>query len=419
MVVTTAQQEATAISERATKCIVCGGQKFDSVLNLGDLHLNGFPLPGEADPPKSPLRIVHCSECHLLQLGDWVNPDLLYRQYWYRSGTNQTMRDALKDVVTDLPVKLVPGDTVADIGSNDNTLLFAYQTPGLKMFGWEPSNIALEAESTENMSIVRDYFRFQSLPEEVGGKCKVVTSIAMFYGVRDVHSFVRDVKLILAPGGVWVLQLAYLPSILERNAFDGICHEHVAYYSLATLDCLLVQHGLKVFDAKLIPSLNEGSIRLYIARDSDEERRESLRLNKIRRAEKLAGLNNLETYRNFARNVQAIRHRVREFLKLQQQLGKSVHGYGASTKGNTLLQYFGIDRTMISQIWERQPQKFGRETVGTRIPIVSEEEGRAQNPDNLFILPWHFIDEFKRREDHYRRMGGRLIVPLPHFEVLE
>ncbi len=408
--------EKQSICTPLKNCIVCGGREFDTVLDLGDLHLNAFPLPGEQDPPKAPLCVVHCMNCHLLQLREVVDSDLLYREYWYRSGTNQTMRDALKDVVTGLPVKLEEGDSVADIGSNDNTLLDSYQTPGLLKFGWEPSNIAKECVAVPGTVVFNDYF--QNPPRELYGKVKVVTSIAMFYGVRNPHPFVRDVKKILAPGGVWVLQLAYLPSILERNAFDGMCHEHVAYYSLGSLEHLLARHGLRVFDAKLIPSLNEGSIRLYVSR-VNEGPDDSKNLKQIRIAERGGGLTRRETYEAFGRRVQAIRHRVRGFLELQRDLGKTVHGYGASTKGNTLLQYFGIGPDLVSAIWERQPQKWGRQTVGTRIPIISEDEGRKVGPKSLFVLPWHFIKEFKEREKPYTKNGGRLVVPLPEFEVLE
>lgn len=401
------------IYETRTKCLLCGGAEFDSVLNLGDLHLNAFPLPGEEDPAKSPLHVVHCRECHLLQLNETVNPDLLYRQYWYRSGTNQTMRDALKDVVTNLPVSLEGGDLVVDIGSNDNTLLEAYPD-NLWRVGFEPSQIGNEAaaKSPVGITVIHDYFRYQG---RFDSRAKVVTSIAMFYGLQNPHPFIEDVKKILHADGVWVLQLAHVPSILKRNAFDGICHEHVAYYSLGTLERLLGMHDLHVFDAKLV-DLNEGSIRLYISKSAKSP---SPRLQEIREQEAVLGLGSLQPYQAFAERVALIKGRVLRFLDATAGQGLTVHGYGASTKGNTLLQYFGIDTTMVKAIWERQDQKWGRQTVGTRIPIISEADGRQKRPDALLVLPWHFADEFLRREKEYLDVGGEIVIPLPEFRIVK
>ncbi len=396
-----------------TNCLLCRGTEFDSILDLGDLHLNAFPKPGEEDTPKSPLHVVRCAECGLLQLRETVNPDLLYREYWYRSGTNQTMRDALKDVVTNLPVDLNPWDTVVDIGSNDNTLLQAYGRQDIYRVGFEPSQIGAEVKKNHGIVVFNEYFSAAPLLF-MNHRAKVVTSIAMFYGLQDPHPFIEDVKTILHPDGVWVLQLAYVPAILKRNAFDGICHEHVAYYSLATLERLLGMHGLHVFDAKLI-DLNEGSIRLYV---SSSPRGESERLLEIRKLEKAAELDSLEPYRAFSDRVAMIKGEVRRFLERAREQGAEVNAYGASTKGNTLLQYFGIGPDLVAAIWERQPQKWGRETVGTRIPIIPEAVGRVRFPHFLFVLPWHFADEFVKREQDYLQHGGQMVVPLPNFTVV-
>ena len=401
-----------------TNCLLCGGTEFESVLNLGPLHLNAFPKPSEDDTPSSPLHVVLCKRCNLLQLNETVDPDLMYREYWYRSGTNQTMRDALKEVITDLPVTLEIGDAVVDIGSNDNTLLKAYEEvyPGLSLHrvGFEPSNIGREAAANGPLSItvVHDYFHSRPW---LDWKAKVVTSIAMFYGLQNPHPFIEDVKKTLHPDGVWVLQLAHVPSILKRNAFDGICHEHVAYYSLGTLEKLIRMHGLHVFDAKLV-DLNEGSIRLYV---SATPREESPRLQEIRAQEFALGLETLKPYREFAERVALIKGRVLRYVDSLASQGLVVHGYGASTKGNTLLQYFGIKSHQVQAIWERQEQKWGRETVGTRIPIISEAEGRQKKPEALLVLPWHFADEFLKREAEYLTQDGEIVIPLPEFRIVK
>lgn len=401
------------VSRERRTCLACGHRGFDTVLDLGELHLSAFPLPNEADPVKSRLRVVHCRNCSLLQLPDVVNPELMYRTYWYRSGTNQTMRDALRDVARSIEARipLRSGDAVVDIGSNDNTLLSSYQVPGLRRFGFEPSNIGREAqEQHPDIHVINDFFR---AVDDLRGQVRAVTSIAMFYDIEDPATFIGDVKSLLAPDGMWVLQLAYLPSMLERNAFDGICHEHLAYYSLHSLERLLEANGMHAFDAEPI-ELNEGSIRVY-ARAEQLPPSEGLRA--MRAQEDKLGLGTIAPYKAFGERVHGLRGKVRSLLLDAKASGKTVHGYGASTKGNTLLQYFGIDRSLVSAIWERQPQKWGRETAGTRISIISEEEGRAASPDYLLMLPWHFAHEFIARESSYLESGGQFIVPLPTFRV--
>lgn len=393
-------------------CLACGAGNMRSILDLGDMHLTGFPRPDEPDPVVSPLHLVLCEACSLVQLKDVANPELLYRTYWYRSGTNQTMRNALRDITRAIEETNVlrTGDTVIDIGSNDGTLLMSYQTPGIERVGFEPSNIGREAQAAHpELRIVNDFFR--ALPEH-RGRAKVVTSIAMFYDIEDPAAFIRDVKATLAPGGTWVLQLAYLPGMLARNAFDGICHEHLAYYSLRSLEGLFERNGLHAFDAEEI-DLNEGSIRVFVAAD---RRPPTARLQKMREAERALGLGTTRPYEAFAERVRDLRERTVAFLRDEKAKGRKIHGYGASTKGNTLLQYYGLDASVIDAIWERQPQKWGRVTTGTRIPIVSEEDGRRAEPDLLLMLPWHFAREFVEREQKYLEAGGCFVIPLPEFK---
>lgn len=395
-------------------CRVCGSPDLRRVLDLGRIHISGFPAPGEPDTPCIPLELVLCQgECGMLQLKHTTNPDLLYRTYYYRSGTNQTMRDALRDITASIErvQPLHEGDLVIDIGSNDNTLLRSYAVPGLRRIGFEPSNIGREAAGDAGIQVVNDYFR--SSPD-LQGQARALTSIAMFYDLEDPHAFVEDVRSVLHPDGLWVLQLAYLPSVLDRNGFDGICHEHLSYYTLRTLEYLLGKHGFSVTDAELI-DLNEGSIRLYVRHGQHPA---SERLQHLRDEERRLELDSLAPYQAFHDRVEDIKQQCLQVLEGAASQGRTVHGYGASTKGNTLLQYFGIDRRLVQAIWERQSQKWGLETVGSRIPIVSEDEGRRQKPDLLLVLPWHFAAEFLEREKPYRDAGGSMIIPLPTFRVV-
>lgn len=404
----------TWTTRRRDTCILCHENDWQSVLDLGNIYVSAFPLPGEELPVRSPLHLYRCRSCDLVQLRDLVNPDLLYRTYWYRSGTNETMRKALRDISRSAEERagLVRGDVVVDIGSNDNTLLRSYEVRGLNRIGFEPSNIAKEAKAADPEATVHnDYFR--ALPE-LAGKAKVVTSIAMFYDLEDPHAFIEAIRKTMKPGGLWILQLAYLPYMFERNAFDGICHEHIAYYSLATLERLLREHNLGVEDVELV-DINEGSLRLYI---SEGRHPPSAALSDLRAKERAAQYNDDAPYQAFGRRIESLKRQTLDVLRGLKGQGRIIHGYGASTKGNTLLQYFGIGPDLMPAIWERQSQKWGRVTVGTGIPIVSEADGRNVAPDYLFMLPWHFAPEFLSRERTYLESGGHFVIPLPTFRIM-
>lgn len=412
------------VYEEKRECRVCGSPKLLPILDLGTLRISAFPAPGEEDAPAAPLDLVLCGgECGCLQLRHTTNPDLMYRTYWYRSGTNQTMRNALADIcrAVERVAKPKAGDLVVDIGANDGTLLSSYPMgKSLRRVGFEPSNISQEARRHEGVEIINDYFR-SGAPgfDGLRGKARAVTSIAMFYDLDDPHSFVKDVDALLAPDGLWIIQIAYLPSMLVKNAFDGICHEHLEYYSLRSVGHLLGMHGFEVFDAELI-DINEGSIRLYVRRKGagPGEAGPSERLRSLLRTEDDLGLATSAPYEAFGKEVERIKEETVAFIRKAKREGKLVHGYGASTKGNTTLQYFGLGPEDVRAIWERQPQKWGRTTTGTRIPIVSEEEGRAAKPDYLLMLPWHFAEEFLQREADYQKKGGKFIIPLPEFRVV-
>lgn len=406
--------------ERDT-CRSCRSSTLKKVLNLGSLHFSSFPEPAEPDTPKVPLDVIRCSSCGLVQLRHTTNPDLLYRTYWYRSGTNQTMRRALADICHSVEriMRLKKDDVVVDLGCNDGTLLSSYSVPGLRSIGFEPAtNVAAVAREVPGLHVINDYFHSKAaMFEELKGKAQVVTTIAMFYDLDDPHTFIEDVDSILAEDGLWVIQIAYLPSMLERNAFDAICHEHLAYYHLSSIEHLLGRHGFEIREAELV-DLNEGSIRLYIrrARDAPIPDFEADK-KKVRAIEAHLHLDSQSPYERFGSRVESIKGKTNTVVREAFKSGRSVHAYGASTKGNTLLQYFGLDAGLVQYAWERQESKWGRETVGTRIPIISEEEGRKMKPDYLLMLPWHFATEFTNRESAYLAGGGKFIIPLPEFRV--
>jgi NDP-4-keto-2,6-dideoxyhexose 3-C-methyltransferase len=411
-------------------CRVCEGV-LEPILSLGEQYVSDFPSPGKPEGIKAPLELVLCGQCHLLQLKHTVSGDTLYRNYWYRSGTNKSMQDALKDISNkaELLMHLVKGDAVLDIGCNDGTLLASYKTAGICKIGVDPAeNLAIMSQRVAD-KVILDFFSAEVFrrDSDVGGcRPKIVTSIAMFYDLEDPKKFVSDIKAVIHSDGLWVVQMSYLPLMLRQNAFDNICHEHLEYYSLQSLEYLLRLFGLEIVDVEL-NDVNGGSLRAYIRNCNAEEEcfgdetYRNLAKERVRtllRQEKEMELDGKQAYMEFAMWVERIKRDVVGFIKEQVQNGKSVYIYGASTKGNTLLQYFGLDHSLIAAAAERNPDKWGRLTVGTHIPILSEEEARAKKPDYFLVLPWHFIEEFKKREMRFLESGGRFILPAPHFTLI-
>ena len=413
-----------------TTCRVCEGA-LEAILSLGEHYVSDFIEPGTSDGTKAPLELVLCRRCRLLQLKHTVPGDTMYRNYWYRSGTNQTMRTALADIANKAEhlVHLKEDDAVLDIGCNDGTLLASYKTGGIYKIGFDPAeNLAVHSRKIADHLTV-GYFEsepFRDNSELARHRPKVVTSIAMFYDLEDPNTFVADIKKVMHPDGLWIVQMSYLPLMLKTNELGNVCHEHLEYYSLQSFEYLLHRHDLEAVDLEM-NDVNGGSIRAYIRNRNanpqifaDETYRELAadRVAAFREEEFRLGLDSSTPYVEFATWVDRIRQDVVGFIKEKVGRGKVVYVYGASTKGNTLLQYFGLDSTLIAGAAERNRDKWGRMTVGTHIPIVSEEEARAAKPDYFLVLPWHFLEEFQKREKGYLLGGGRFIVPMPHFTLI-
>jgi NDP-4-keto-2,6-dideoxyhexose 3-C-methyltransferase len=405
-----------------TNCRSCGAQNLIDIIHLGDQYVSDF-VESKALGTKAPLALIMCQDCSLVQLKNYgVDPDLLYRNYWYKSGINQTMRDALKAIVQKAE-KLVPlkkGDVVLDIGANDGTTLRSYSNPTITKIGFEPArNLVNEAEVGNNV-IINNYFNAEEFKKTSKKKAKIVTSIAMFYDLEDPNTFVDDITKVLDKNGLWIIQLAYEPSMLTLNAFDNICHEHIEYYSMTSLKHLLERHNLEVFDVDL-NDVNGGSFRVYVkhkASSSFKSKAGKARVQRLLKDEAALEIANPETYTKFAKRVTALKNKTLKFIEKETKKGKKIFAYGASTKGNTLLQYYGLDHSKITAAAERNALKWGLKTVGTLIPIISEDEARKLKPDYLLVLPWHFRPEFIARETEYLKKGGKMIFPLPEFEVV-
>jgi hypothetical protein len=303
---------------------------------------------------------------------------------------------------------------VLDIGCNDGTLLRAYEGSNAFTVGFEPAQNLVPYAQVGTGLVINDFFNAAAWKRAVGGmKAQVVTSIAMFYDLDDPNSFVRDVGEVLEDGGLWVLQMADLKSMLERNMWDNICHEHLEYYSFSALENLLSRHNFYVEDVEL-NSVNGGSLRAYIRKGGGPVHSS---VGALRALEKNLQLTTPEPYQAFSRRVRQQTAKLNEFVKQEALLDKRIFVYGASTKGNTLLQVSGL-APYITAAAERNPDKWGKFTVGTEIPIISEQEARDQKPDYFLVLPWHFLDEFVERERTYLEAGGAFIVPLPEFRIV-
>ena len=409
-------------------CRVCGSASLTKVIGLGDQFLQGsFVKDGLPPPPQRriPLALVRCdptrdeAACGLLQMEHSVPPEILYSSYWYRSGTNDTMRNHLRGIAEEaMQIVGAGARTALDIGCNDGTLLNCYPKTFAK-FGVDPSDVAQSVG--DDIRLVRDVFPSSELDALLAGKkCDIVTSIAMFYDLEDPIAFARAVKAVLAPDGVWVLEMSYMPTMLAMNSYDTICHEHLEYYSLAVLERIMLSAGLKVFNVTLY-SINGGSIRCF-ATHADNFRHRSddsvLRLRALRQQEFDLELDTDKPYRNFQKRIDAHREELSALLRKLKTEGKQIHIYGASTKGNTILQWCGIDKSIITVAAERNPDKFGARTLGTDIPIVSEEASRAMRPDYYLVLPWHFREEFLEREAALLQQGIKFIFPLPSIEIV-
>jgi hypothetical protein len=249
----------------------------------------------------------------------------------------------------------------------------------------------------------------------------------MFYDLLDPNPFIKDVIEALDDNGVWVLQLSYTPLMIKQLAFDNICHEHAYYHSMDSFKRLFDQHNLKIVDCSL-NDVNGGSFRVYVQKATADVTsfgtsplRDvcNFRVQSLLDYEKAHyNMTDVKVWEKFQSDIEALKEQTVNFIKEAKAQGKVVCGYGASTKGNTLLQWFGLDNTLIDAIAERSPYKFGLKTIGTNIPILSEEEVRAMKPDYMLVLPWHFIAEFIQREDEYLSNGGKFIVPCPKFEII-
>ena len=404
-----------------SSCRLCKSKDLEVVFSLGEQFLTGvFPKTEEESVSKGPVDMVWCPHCGLLQLKQSYSLQEMYGDnYGYRSGLNSSMVEHLERKIRALEklVDLKDTDLVLDIGSNDATSLKAY-TVKCKRVGIDPTGVKFKEYYGSDIGLIPTFFNYDAIHNAgIEQKAKIITSIAMFYDLEDPSQFVEDIEKCLADDGIWHFEQSYMPSMLRMEAYDTICHEHLEFYSFKVIKNLLESKGLRVFDVTL-NSINGGSFAVSACKNGAKYQSNSTIINWMLQQEKDLGLDTITPYRDFAQKALRHRENLRNLIESLVADGKRIIGYGASTKGNVLLQFCGLGRQHIPYIAEINSDKFGKYTPGTNIPIISEEEAFAMKPDYLLVLPWHFKHNILEREKAYWMNGGKFIFPLPVIEIV-
>lgn len=400
------------------KCRVCNFSKLKNILSLGIQYLSDF-TSGNRKPEKYPLNIIFCDNCSLLQLKHNVPQSSLYTErYGYKSGINKTMKKELREIADKTFNKLeikIKNIVAVDIGANDGTLLSNYSDKVFKI-GVEPiKKFAKECRSKANV-VINDFFNYKSYFKKVKTKkAHIITVISCFYDMEHPNLFLSDIKKILHKDGIMVIQQNYLVGMLKQNAFDNIVHEHLEYYSLLSLENLLKRHNLEVFDVEE-SGINGGSFRTYISNIGKRKISESV-IN-MRAEEEKINLKNKKIYADFAQRIENNKNKLCKLVSKLVRNNKKIFVYGASTRGNTLLQYCDFSNKLIKAAVERNSEKWGKKIASVGIPIISEEQARKEKPDYMLVLPWFFKEEFLQREKNYLKSGGHFIFPLPNLHVV-
>ncbi|MBA3066172.1 class I SAM-dependent methyltransferase [bacterium] len=410
------------------KCRICGNANLATILDLGNQYLTGiFPPNNKYDLTSGPLELVKCMDdgrgeaCGLVQLRHSYDSEEMYGEnYGYRSGLNQSMVRHLQQKVQNIlkKVKLSDGDVVLDIGSNDSTLLQAYPHYNIDLIGMDPTGKKFKDYYPSYIKLVPDFFSAATFKKIFGDKkAKIITSIAMFYDLASPLDFVQDIYNSLDEQGVWVFEQSYLLSMLDANAYDTVCHEHLEYYGIKQIKWMCDKIGFRILDIE-INNINGGSFSVMVCKKNAPYKDNAGQITELLETERKRELHTLAPYKDFEKRVKKHKTELLEFIGSLKKKNKKILGYGASTKGNVVLQYCGLTPDDIPFIAEVNKDKFGCYTPGTNIPIISESEAKKMKPDYLLVLPWHFKENILFREKEYLAEGGKFIFPLPEIEVV-
>jgi len=414
-----------------SSCKICGNKKLKKVIKLNEQYISATFVKSNKENDlrniKTPLNLLLCiqdgdlSKCGHLQLYEIIEPDLLYRNYFYRSATSDTMRRDLKNVVESVIEIVKPKfeDVIVDIGSNDCTLL-NYYGKEFKLVGFEPAKNIKYIDEGKNIKIFSTYFNSKEFKKNFNKGAKIITSCAMFYDLQDPKKFVNDIEAILDEDGIWCVQVSYLLLMIKNMNFYDICHEHLSYYSIYSFEKLITRFNLKIFYAE-INAVNGGSIRFYVCKSKCkkyDKKKYQKAISKLIEEEKKYLLNEEITFLNFQKKIDELKYKINSYIDNIIEKKQTVFALGASTKGNILLQHFGLGKDKIPFISERNPSKVGLRCLGTDIELISEERARNLKPKTMLVLPWYFKEEIVKREKKYIEDGGELMFPMPYPHIV-
>ena len=406
--------------KKINNCRLCYSKELKKIIDFGNIKLSTiFPHKNSKYNKITPMILGVCKNCKAYQLLHNYNLGELYnKDYGYRSGINESMKMHLKDITNDIKkiIKFKKDDYVLDIASNDATLLKSYNVSKINYVGIDPTISKYKNYYPKKFKKKAKLFskkEFFNLSKK--NKAKVITSIAMFYDVQKPNMFVSDIKDILKDDGIWVMEMYYIPILLKLNAYDSICHEHITYFSFTQINKICEKYNLRIFKTSL-NAMNCGSIRFFVCHNKSNFKTDYKSINKCKTYEKI--LNNDKDFLNFKKRIKALSKKLKLTINKLRKNNKVIHVYGASTKGNVLMQYSKLNLKDINFAADRNPLKWNRKMPGTNIPIISEETSRLKKPDYYLVLPWHFKNEFKEREKKFLNQGGKLIFPLPNIQII-
>jgi hypothetical protein len=406
-------------------CRFCGAPLTQVFVDLGASPLaNSYLEPADLARSEAfyPLCVYVCGECLLVQLPEEERPEAIFSDYAYFSSYSDSwLRHARVYAESMIERFGFGGDhQVIEIASNDGYLLRWFKEWGVPVLGVEPAgNVAAAAEAAGIPTAVRFFGAATARELVAGGKrADLLVGNNVLAHVPDLNDFVAGLKLLLAPAGVLTMEFPHLLRLMAEDQFDTIYHEHYSYFSFATVLKVFAAHGLTLFDVEELPT-HGGSLRIYARHDEDAARPVGERVADLLAREAAAGLGNLETYRSFGERVRRVKWGLLRFLIETREAGKSIAGYGAPAKGNTLLNYCGIRTDLLDYTVDRSPHKQGRYLPGVRIPIHGPDRLRETRPDYVLILPWNLKEEIVEQMADVRSWGGRFVVAIPEVEILE
>ncbi|KIL97758.1 putative methyltransferase [Paramagnetospirillum magnetotacticum MS-1] len=405
-----------------TVCIACGSTKVEPFLDLHETTLaNKFLAPEEigAVEPRHPLVVGFCPECSHVQLTHLVPPAAMFEDYLYISSLSKTLVGHLHGLAATVieRFKLGADDLFIDVGCNDGTLLSEAKRRGVRILGIDPAKNLAPLAKKNGVDTLVAFFGTETAAKVVAehGKASVVTATNVFPHIPVLDDLVKGLDVVLKPGGVFVAEAHYLGDLLDACAFDTVYHEHCSYWSLHAAQYMFQRHGFEVVDIQRLP-IHHGQLRLFAMRKGEGQ--PTAAVATLLAEEVKRGMTGIECYRAFAKRVEAIREELHAAFAGFKAAGKTVVGYGAPAKGNTLLSYIGFGPEQLAYIADKSPLKQGRVTPGTHIPVVGPERLLADQPDYVLLLAWNFADEILVEQAEYRARGGKFILPVPEVKIV-